>query len=270
MKNEDYIVIQSWMRDLGLPDKALMVYALIWGYSRDGRSRMRGTAAYIARWVGCDPRHARRLVRHLEDLGLIEHEVVVTRKGVVTEFWAVLPDAATMPEKGSRDKISWTGKRTSNVVTPYVTDVVTPHTSIKVFKHKSGGGGKNTARSRALDTTTTTGFLFENNGSGLAPGEPVLLSLPFTEPSFREAWSALLRQPAWAGRSADALQMVLDDLAGTRDPVLAAYCCRLAVKKGWDSIKDPQKIMDEDFDQVQAFAQQCYEKDKARKEGAAE
>ncbi len=244
MKSEDYIVIQGWMRDLGLPDKALMVYAMIWGYSRDGRSRMRGTAAYIAKWVGCDPRHAQRLVRQLEDLGLIEHEVVVTRKGVVTEFWAVLPEGATKPAKGSRSKINWSGKRTRNVVTPYDTDVVTPHKGIKVFKDNTGGGGKNTARSRAK-STTTTGFLFENEIEIPAPLK--------ASPLFQDAWAKLLRQPGWTEKTPEALEIVLGRLDEVNDPIQAAWCCLKAIEKGWDTIKDPGKMFNDDMDEAIAF-----------------
>lgn len=109
---EDYVVIQAWQRDLGLPDKLEKLYAMIWNISKDGRSRMRATSGYIAEWCHCSQRHAKRMIYALEDMGLVAHEVVYDRrKGCnVTEFWAIVPEDAEHPEKGSKKKISWTGK----------------------------------------------------------------------------------------------------------------------------------------------------------------
>ena len=113
---EDYVVIQAWQRDLQLPDKLEKLYAMIWNISKDGRSRMRATSSYIAEWCHCSQRHAKRMIYALEDMGLVAHEVVYDRrKGCnVTEFWAIIPDDAERPEKGTKDKISWTGKKASN------------------------------------------------------------------------------------------------------------------------------------------------------------
>ena len=110
---EDYIVIQAWQRDLQLPDKLEKLYAMIWNISKDGRSRMRATSAYIAEWCHCSQRHAKRMIYALEDMGLVAHEVVFDhRRGCnVTEFWAVVPEDAERPEKGSKEKISWTKKK---------------------------------------------------------------------------------------------------------------------------------------------------------------
>lgn len=256
MRNEDYIVIQGWMRGLGLTDKQLLVYAMIWGFSRDGRSRMRGSAKYIAAAAGCSPRHAKRIVYELENLGYIQHEVVATRRGLVSEFWASLPAEATAPEKGSRSKISWVGKGRG---CPYPVgtrmslpggdmDVPTPiplssHSKNSNYK-KNTGGGKNSAPGRAK-TTTTTGFLFED------------IELPFRGEKFVEvfddAWAKLRRQPKWAGKTPEALQIVLERLAYTNDPLQAAWCCLKAVEKGWDTIKDPFQMYTDDADEADAF-----------------
>ena len=135
MRTDDYIVIQGWMLDLELTDKQLRLYAIIWGYSRDGRSRMRATAKHIAEWLKCGPRHAQELTRQLEDLGLVAHEVVKTGKGLVSEFWAIPPETAETVPSGAKTKIKWAGKMAKKrgegyepqAVTPYEPQAVTPY-----------------------------------------------------------------------------------------------------------------------------------------------
>ena len=165
MRPEDYTVIQGWMYSLDLTDKQRIAYAIIWGYSRDGRSVCRTTAKQLAEWLDCSVRHAQRIVNELEDRGLIGHEVVAVSArrghsaGVMTDFWAVLPEDAAKPEKTARIDWAGRGKVTTRMSQPgYDTDVVTPYKGSNNQKHLTGGGEKN-ARSRAKDTTTT-GFLF--------------------------------------------------------------------------------------------------------------
>lgn len=257
MRSEDYIVIQGWMRGLGLTDKQLLVYAMIWGFSRDGRSRMRGSAKYIAAAAGCKVRNAQNIIRQLEDMGLIFHEVVATRRGLVSEFWAVSPAEISAPEKGSKEKITWSGKRiglrnpvTSGSALPgYASQCVTP---IPLSSHSTGskyikntGGGKNSAPGRAKTTTTTTGFLFED------------IELPFQDDEhaaiFNDAWAKLRRQPKWQDKTPDALQIVLERLASTNDSLQAAWCCLKAVEKGWDTIKDPFQMYLDDEEEASSY-----------------
>ena len=265
MRNEDYIVIQGWMTRLGLTDKQLKVYAMIWGFSRDGYTRMRGTARYIADWCDCHVKHAQRIIRELLDRGLIGHEVVAwsngKKGGVVTEFWAILPEDQAAPAPGTRGRVEWSGKNGG-----YLMEEVrglphgcgNPHTSSNTIQTLSCGGSKNTARSRAKKTTTT-GFLFENE-SGLTPGGPTLLSLPFEERYFVEGWERLMREPKWQGKTPGQLERFRD----TGDPEVCAYCMDLAIRRGWDFIEDPSGTAAADHDKFMAFCDAI----RAREEGA--
>ena len=154
---EDYVVIQAWQRDLQLPDKMEKLYAMIWNISKDGRSRMRATSSYIAEWCHCSQRHAKRMIYALEDMGLVAHEVVYDRrKGCnITEFWAIIPDDAERPEKGTKDKISWTGKKASNegdqsdTHVPNVRDTHVPNQSdTHVPNHTGSNNSINTTRDK--------------------------------------------------------------------------------------------------------------------------
>lgn len=268
MRSEDYVVIQGWMHALPLTDKQRLVYAMIWGYSRDGHSRMRGSAKYIAEWAGCHPKHAQKIIRSLEEMGLIAHEVLAWSNGkiggVVSEFWAILPEEADRPEPGTRGKINWIGKARKgyrpDAVTPLPPRCGNPHNDSNSIHTLSCGGSKNSARSRAKKTTTT-GFLFEENETGLTPG--ISLPLPFSEEYFVEAWEKLLRQPKWAEKTPEALEIVLRRFDDTGDPVLCAFCCLKAIEREWPTITDPSGIGLQDQDQLMAFADQV----RAQKEG---
>lgn len=98
------------MLGLGLTDKQLLLYALIWNTSKNGSGLFKGTAPYIAEWLGCTDRNVKKIVRQLEDRGLIAHEVIRTVKKTYTIFWAIDPDKAKAPEKGNKAKIDWIGR----------------------------------------------------------------------------------------------------------------------------------------------------------------
>lgn len=255
--------LHDWMLALGLTEKEERVYALIYGYSQDGMSRMRGTAASIAEWLHCSEITAKRIIWSLEKKGLILHEVISWSNGEVggnmTEFWSIDPEEAVTP--GKRDKIAWKRRGVGSRMNRggRFTDEPTPIISTTRNKYISSCGGKNNARTRAKKTTTTTGFLFENDESGLAPGlDLAQLSLPYEQTWFVNAVKLLLQQPAWTSKSAAAVQIVLDDLGALNDDMAATYICRLAVRREWDDISNARKIADDDADKISAYAGEVY------------
>ena len=76
MKDGDYISIQAFMRkDLNLKGNELMVYALIYGFSKDGESKFQGSANYIADWVGITRQAVMLVLKKLVERELIiKHE----------------------------------------------------------------------------------------------------------------------------------------------------------------------------------------------------
>lgn len=251
LRSTDFVQIQGWMRSLGLTDKQLLVYAMIWGFSRDGRGLFKGTAPYIAEWLGCTDRNVKKIIRHLEDMGLIAHEVIRTMKKTYTVFWAILPeDAAKTPKRG---RIDWRGRvlqfpTERDPQFPTGRELQFPTDKIVISSRdrsiKRNGGGKNSAPGRAK-TTTTTGFLFED------------IELPFQDDEhaaiFNDAWAKLRRQPKWQDKTPDALQIVLERLASTNDSLQAAWCCLKAVEKGWDTIKDPFQMYLDDEEEASSY-----------------
>ena len=266
--------LHDWMLRLGLTESEERVYALIYGYTQDGVNRYKSTAGSIAEWLHCSASTAKRVLRGLTSKGLIGHETISWSNGkeggVMTEFWTIDPEDAASPEFAP-EKITWKRREGvgSRMTRPHpggrVTDDTTPYKDSSSINKLSRSSCKNNARSRANTTTTTTLCLFENE-SGLAPGTPAVLPLPFEEDYFVEAWGRLLREPKWSGKTPGQLDQQLQTFRETNDPVLCAYCIDLAIRMGWAYIDDPAKIGVADQDKVLAFAEKL---NAAREEGAA-
>lgn len=76
MKDNTYVVIQSWMvTDLQLSGNDLLVYAIIYGFSQDGESRFTGSLQYLADWCNATKAGIQKNLKNLVAGGYIEkHE----------------------------------------------------------------------------------------------------------------------------------------------------------------------------------------------------
>jgi DNA-binding MarR family transcriptional regulator len=75
MKNEGYINIQGWMiNDLQLNGNELLLFAVIYGFSQDGKSQYRGSLTYIENALKISRRTIIRILQKLVDQKLIKKE----------------------------------------------------------------------------------------------------------------------------------------------------------------------------------------------------
>ena len=73
LKDENYINIQGWMvTKLGLKGNALLIYAIIYGFSQDGESMYTGTQGYLADWISSSKETVRKTLN-----GLVEKDYVI-------------------------------------------------------------------------------------------------------------------------------------------------------------------------------------------------
>ena len=73
MTDNNYIVIQGWMiNQLNLKGNELLCYALIYGFSQDGKSEFIGSASYIAGWLNIDKRRVFDVLKRLTEKGYIQ------------------------------------------------------------------------------------------------------------------------------------------------------------------------------------------------------
>ena len=76
MNESDYIVTLAPMRTkLKLKGHACDLFALIYGYSKDGENTCRASLTYLAEWLGTDRHAVSKLIKRLEKAGYInKHE----------------------------------------------------------------------------------------------------------------------------------------------------------------------------------------------------
>lgn len=92
MDNDNYMVIQGWMRKvLGLKGNELLVFALIYGFSQDGDSEFYGSWSYIAEWTGASKQTINNTLKSLCDKGLIQKRVT-SKNGIRFCSYKVSPN----------------------------------------------------------------------------------------------------------------------------------------------------------------------------------
>ena len=107
IKNENYITVQGWMAtDLHLSGNDLLAYAIIYGFSQGGMGTYNGSQSYIAEWCNISRESANRILKRLENQGLITCDA--PRKGFAKNYKAVPPEDVTKHHKGC-DKTSQGG-----------------------------------------------------------------------------------------------------------------------------------------------------------------
>lgn len=92
MRKSGYIVILDWMITLGLTTSEMVAYAIIYGFSQDGKGKFTGGADYIAERACVSLPTAKRNLAKLVKKGLIR-KFNIRKNGscTVCEYWAVLP-----------------------------------------------------------------------------------------------------------------------------------------------------------------------------------
>jgi DNA-binding MarR family transcriptional regulator len=76
MKKTDYILILAPMiSDLGLKGNSLLLFALIHGFTKDGKQRFRGSLNYMAEWLNTSKAAVSSVLRSLEESGYITRHI---------------------------------------------------------------------------------------------------------------------------------------------------------------------------------------------------
>ena len=77
INNNDFILIQGFMiNDLDLKGSELIIYAAIYGFSKDGKQRFHGSRHYLGKWANIAVSNVQNNLNSLVEKGLIiKHEV---------------------------------------------------------------------------------------------------------------------------------------------------------------------------------------------------
>lgn len=69
-----YLTIQEWMLELDLKTSELMAFALIYGFSQDGKSAYKGSSEYISYWLKLSNKATLTILRKLVKKGYVVRE----------------------------------------------------------------------------------------------------------------------------------------------------------------------------------------------------
>lgn len=108
IKDENYIVIQGFMvNELKLKGAELIVYAIIYGFSQDGKSKFTGSWKYLASWCNVTEREIAKVLKKLVDKGLIEKEKTMNKVQyrVGTKFILKVNKVQSVGEQSSYNNI---------------------------------------------------------------------------------------------------------------------------------------------------------------------
>lgn len=93
MKKTSFYVVQSWMAsELQLSGLQLLIFAIIYGFSKDGRSKFYGSLNYIASQANCSSRTVVSIISKLVDQKIICKESGLSKEGNKENMYYVLVD----------------------------------------------------------------------------------------------------------------------------------------------------------------------------------
>lgn len=74
----NFYTVQGWMlADLGLKGTELATYAIIYGFSQDGKSEYAGSSAYLCEWLGCTKKTALTTLAALTEKGYLRKREII-------------------------------------------------------------------------------------------------------------------------------------------------------------------------------------------------
>ena len=78
MKSDSYILIQGWMvNELSLKSHSLLVFAIIYGYSKDNQGKFEGSLNYLCKSTGASKNTIMNCLNELIENGLILKETIL-------------------------------------------------------------------------------------------------------------------------------------------------------------------------------------------------
>lgn len=93
IKKENYVQISGWMiSELNLSGNELIAYALIHGFSQDGKSVFRGSLSYMQEWLNCGSRQTViKTVKSLVEKKLVEKRILRRNNETIgCEYWTTI------------------------------------------------------------------------------------------------------------------------------------------------------------------------------------
>ena len=151
-----YFTVQAWMvNDLGLHGNELTLYAIIYGFSQDGRSEFVGSISYVMEWLGCSRPTAMKTIAALVSKGLIEKKLATN--GIDSNSYKAVLNLA----EGRQNSLPGVGKNLNGG----------RQNSLPGVGKNFSGGRQNSLPNNYIDNNTDN-YLDKENKSGVAAPAP--------------------------------------------------------------------------------------------------
>lgn len=143
VRSDSYVNIQAFMvNELHLSGNALIIYAVIYGFSQDGDSWFTGSRSYLAAWCQASKSTVSRNLDALCANGLIERREHVTAGVLLVDYRAVRgtqnAQGCTQNEQGGVPKMSRGGVPKMSTHTIETDNLETNHREKRETRHKLG------------------------------------------------------------------------------------------------------------------------------------
>lgn len=250
LSNKNYINIQAWMvKELNLTGNDLICYALIYGFSQDGKSEFNGSLSYIAEWLNTSRQTARLIIKRLVDNGVIEKRdtvingvkfcrYVATNTGCGENHHTVMNSNTGCGENHNGgvveiatnnilDNINDNNKSTN------VDYIVSTHEETDIFGEQSNNDPLPSEvfgfTAKGLDVTKKT---IERTDKLFTQ-----LTFPFESEDFKRLFYVLMTQPKWRikTKTLTAMQANLNEIAQFEEE-FAKSLIQQSISKGWASL----------------------------------
>jgi DNA-binding Lrp family transcriptional regulator len=106
VKNDNYYVVQGWMRNvLGLKGYALEIYAIIYGFSQVSHQEFTASINYLCEWIGASRPTVINTLKDLVDRGYLTKESKEINNVIYNRYRALTPEQIEELTGGSKNSL---------------------------------------------------------------------------------------------------------------------------------------------------------------------
>ena len=145
VRDNNFVTIQGWMiTKLGLKGNALIVYAIIYGFSQDGRTHFTGSLQYLADWTSTTKPGVHKILRSLVNKGFIRKKDKLINNVKFCEYYVTpLSELKGVNSSERGIKPGLTNNIDNNIDNNIgdTTDVVVEPNLVNIAEQTTDGGG---------------------------------------------------------------------------------------------------------------------------------
>jgi DNA-binding Lrp family transcriptional regulator len=250
LSNKNYINIQAWMvKELNLTGNDLICYALIYGFSQDGKSEFNGSLSYIAEWINTSRQTARLIVKRLVDNGVIEKRDTVINGVKFCRYVATNTGCGDFHHTVMNNNTGCGENRHGGVVeiaTNNILDNINNNTKSTNVDYSVSTREETDLFEVESNNDPLPSEVFGFTAKGLDVTKKTIertdklftqLTFPFESEDFKRLFYVLMTQPKWRvkTKTLTAMQANLNEIAQFEEE-FAKSLIQQSISKGWASL----------------------------------